>query len=321
VFIYTNLLTASFFLSAFFYWFLVLLFIFFFCLLGIFLSICTTNPNRSLVYCLLAWIMLCIILPISWDYIASPKLFDDEMVQLRRVHADKQRQVQRVLQEVPDEMNLHMTTHLMWNSGHGIYQERVWTFTEAYQRRYLFLRYVYENYFPASREVEQAMDEIQRKRIGIDNIKSLVFFFNPIVLFNDIGARIAGNSRADYLRFLHAGREIRDDLVNLGIREGWLFDYRFFAYYADENQPGSWEPWGERAAVEGWDTVWVDIQAVMGRLERFSFDMPFIRRYEQPNPTFGEIFSRIAVVLVMFVVSILILWICTWYKFMRYDVR
>ena len=322
VFIYTGLLTSSFFLSAFFYWFLVMLFIFFFCLLGIFVSVCTTNPNRSLVYCLLVWLMFSIILPISWKYIVSPQLFDNQMAQVRQIRDDKAAEAHRRLVEVPEEAQIFRLDGAMnRNSGYG-HSMFTTGFERAYITLYAFLRYLNESYFPAAREVEFARDNILRKQINIDNIKNMVFFFNPIVLFNDIGAKIAGNSRADYLRFLHDGRAVRDDFINLGVREGWVFDYRFFAQYADRSLWFDYEDELMMLFNSGdQDAIWERFGAIHESAELFSFEMPVYRRYEQPNYSFGEIFVRIAAVLGLFVVGILGLWVCTWYKFIRYDVR
>ena len=317
--IYANILTSSFFLSAFFYWFLVLLFIFFFSLMGIFLSVCTTTPNRSLVYSLLVWILFCIVLPTSWDYLISPKLYDEKISHLTRIYMDKQTQANNIFYKVPDDVNINLVGHLHWNNY--FYSSTVWSFQYTYARHYAFQKYVYEEYFPVSREVEQAIDDVIRKRINVQDTKSFVFFFNPIVLFNDISMKIAGNHRSDYLRFLQNSREIRDDLVNLGVREGWLLDYRFFAYYADEFMLGPDEPLWERMEKLGWDAVWQEMKSLSENAEAFTFEMPVVRRYAQPNPSFGEIFNRIVMVLTMFVVSIIALWILTWYKFMHYDVR
>jgi hypothetical protein len=49
--------------------------------------------------------------------------------------------------------------------------------------------------------------------------------------------------------------------------------------------------------------------------------MPIITPYNQPNPSFGEMFTSIMSVLAMLVISIILLWLMTWYKFMHYDVR
>ena len=207
-----------------------------------------------------------------------------------------------------------------WSNGGRTHNVMILTNIEAYQRWYLFLEHLYINYFPANRKIELAMDNIIRKLISMENTRSLVFFFNPIVLFNDISNRIAGNSRTDYLRFLQESREIRNDFVSLGIREGWLLGYGFFARKADEALLGSEEYWNERFRTN-YDSAINDMFAMIDGAEMFSFEMPIIRRYEQPNPSFGEIFSRIVIVLAMFVVSILGLWILTWERFMRYDVR
>ena len=94
---------------------------------------------------------------------------------------------------------------------------------------------------------------------------------------------------------------------------GWLFDYRFLAVVADENLLSNREEY-ENVSMR-------ELRATVDNAERFSFEMPVIRRYDQPNPTFGEIFNRIAVVLGLFVGSILVMWVLTWVNFMRYDVR
>ena len=319
VLIYANMLTGSFFLSAFFYWFLVMLFIFFFSLMGIFVSVCTMAPSRSLVFSLLVWILFCIVLPISWDYLVSPKLYEDRLKQLQRIHLNKANQANSIFYDVPDEVNINHVSHMSWNNY--FYSTIVWSFQETYDRHYAFQRYVYEKYYPVAREVEMARDDVLRKQINIDKTKSMVFFFNPIVLFNDISMKIAGNGRDDYLNFLHKGREIRDDLVNRGITEGWLLDYRFLARFEDENMLGSQMIWWEKASVSGWEPAYQEMLNLATNANLFKFEMPVIRRYDQPNPSFGEIFNRIVMVLTMFVVSIIILWIVTWYKFMRYDVR
>jgi hypothetical protein len=314
VFVYANILTSSFFLSAFFYWFLVLLFIFFFCLLGIFISVCSISPNRSLVYSLLTWIMLCIILPISWDYIVSPQLFNDDIVQLQRNENDRRMQAWEWLR------GQRISGMYMYHNGGRTHSIEIWSFTETYESWYEYLVLLNSEYFNLNREIELATDNIIRKRIIIDNVRNSVFFYNPIVLFNDISNQIAGNSRADYLRFLHEGRGIRDDFVNLGTRDGWLLDYRFFAHKADPDLLGSQDLWMDKF-MSDLDTTVDELMAIGESAESFSFEMPFIRRYEQPNPSVTDIFSRIVMVLSMLVVSSLALWILTWNKFMRYDVR
>jgi len=319
VFIYTTLLTSSFFLSALFYWFLVMLFIFFFCLLGTFISCCTTNPSRSLVYSLLVWVMLCIILPTSWNQIISPKLFNDDINQLRQIHWDKVMQAWNIFWMPPDEVAVQ-GGFIVMRTGDFFYRENLWSIKEDHERHTRFRRYLYDTYLPATREVEQAMDNIQRKRINVANIRNMVFFFNPIVLFNDIGMKIAGNSRADYIRFLHDAREIRDDLVNTGIRDGWLFGYGFNAMFTEEHIL-------DMADVLKWietmdhDELYAHVMGMMDAATPYSFEMPFIRRHEQPNPSFGEVFVRIAGVLGIFVVSIMGMWVMTWVRFMGYDVR
>jgi hypothetical protein len=183
-----------------------------------------------------------------------------------------------------------------------------------------------DNYYPASRETEQAADETIRKKINIENIRNWVFFYNPIVLFNSLSMRITGNSREDYLKFLQAGREIRDELVNLGISEGWLLDRRFFAIYKEEYDPGSIEEYFEKTGKgwyteDGWYSFYDYAMKLAENAERYEMHLPVIRQYDQPVYSFGEIFNRIYVYLVLFVGCIVVLWVMTWFKFMKYDIR
>jgi hypothetical protein len=260
--------------------------------------------------------LLCIILPISWENIISRKLFNDDIVSLNRIVTDRWTQAQKVASGFETGNVVYV-----YNMGSSLNRARILGFESTHETHIRLQRYFYEYYTPAIIDIESAVDDVQRKRINIENTKNMVFFFNPIVLFRDISNRIAGNSRVDYLRFLHDGRIIRNELTSIGAREGWLFDYGYFAEFADERLMGDEAAFWERFAVVGMETLYQELMLLMETAEKFSFEMPSIRRYEQPNPTFTEIFSRIATVLAMFVVSILALWVLTWVRFMRYDVR
>jgi len=317
--IYADLLTVNFFLSAFFYWFVVLLFIFFFSLLGIFISTCTTSPNRSLVYVLMVWILFAIILPISWDYLCSPSLYNDRIVELERVYSNKKDDLYRIKNDdVPDDA--HPRQGVFVNSNGLFYNGMVWAYAETMQYQENFRRYMHNVYYPISREAEQAIDEVYRKRINMEGVKTMVFFFNPIVQFGSLSDKITGNAREDHLRFLHDARAVRDGLVNIGVTDGWLFDYRFHAVYAEEyNLP----PLEEQYAKYGrdWDKIDADMMELRNRAEAYIMEMPAFSKYSQPVFSFGEIFSRIFFTMCVFVVCILALWVMTWGRFMGYDVR
>jgi len=326
IIIYADLLSASFFMSVFFYWFLVLLFILFFSLLGIFISVCSTSPNRSLVWGLLVWTLFCIILPTSWEYIFSPLLYNNTLSTLTHNYEDKITQSRRIfyLQDVDetkydvDKLNLDNTGHFRYNGGFwgGAY----WSYEETYEQHYRFAQYVIDEYYPAARLAEQAVDELYRKQISIDNVTSWIFFFNPIVLFENLSRIISGNSREDYLLFLHSAREIRDELTTLGLNEGWLQDFRFFAMYKEEYNVGYLSALYERFDNDE-GQIMAYLQGIDDITEPYEMTLPYIRPYAQPVYTFGEIFKMIWQYLVLFVVSVLVLWLMTWQQFMKYDVR
>ena len=320
IFIYSNLLTANFFLSAFFYWFLVLLFIFFFCLLGTLISCLTTDSSRSLVYALLAWVMLCIILPTGYDQIMTPRLYDNSILQLQQVRRDKVMQARNIFSNPPEDAD-PTTVEYMVMTGDWFYRLSIWSFTETHEQRYRFQRYLHDYYFPVAKEVEMATDDIIRKQINIENTRNVIFFFNPIVLFRDISMKIAGNSRFNYLKYLQDVREIRNDLVNIGRRDGWLFDYRFSAMFTEKDMFGSFGDWEHKFATTNFDDLYAEVMILMDAAEPFSFDRPDVRRYEQSNLSVLEIFAQIIPVLSIFVLSILALWTVTWLKFMKYDLR
>lgn len=327
IIIYTNLLTASFFLSAFFYWLLILLFIFFFSLLGVLISISAKIPNRSLVFTLFIWLLLSIILPISWEFILSPQLFHNELNKLTLNYEDKLDQSKRIfyLNDLntdkydKEKLNINLVSHLVW-SGY-FYNSSVWGFDETYDQHYRFMQYVIDEYYPASREVEQAIDKLYRKQISIQNYKNWVFFFNPIVLFENMSTKIAGNSQTDYLRHLQDTRDIRDDIVNRGLDEGWLKDYRYFARRAESENLGSYDDISKKFNYDPektWDYIMVLINDPK---VSFAFELPDYRKYSQPQLSFGELFNRILPYLLIFVFGIITLWIIIWRRFMKYDVR
>jgi len=318
IFIYADMLTTGFFLSAFFYWFFVLLFVFFFTLLGVFISTCSTSPNRSLVYSLLVWILFSIVLPISWDYIFSPSLYKDKLDELERNYQDKRRLAINIIDDdIPEDADPYRAGG--WYVDGFLYNTRFFATRDSHEQRNRFQKYVYEKHYPISRTAEQTKDEVYRKQIEVDSVKDWVFFYNPIVLFHSLAGFIAGNSRLDQLIFLQEARGIRDELVNLGISEGWLLDARFHRIYKEEYDLKSWaelwEEYGDSSKIGefAWYTQTIS--------EKYELELPYIRAYEQPNYTFGEVFSRVFVYLVMFVGCILVLWVMTWRQFMRYDVR
>jgi hypothetical protein len=146
------------------------------------------------------------------------------------------------------------------------------------------------------------------------------------VLFNSLSTKITGNSREDHLKFMQTGREIRDELTNLGISEGWLLDRRFFAVGDDNSQPGYMEDYFKNTGKtisneEEWVEFYNYCMSFLENGEEYEMMLPVIREYSQPLYSFGEIFMRIYVYLVLFVGCILVLWVLTWWKFMWYDVR
>ncbi len=319
--LFGNILTSTFFLSFFFYWFVIALFIFFFSLLGIYLSVLSAKPSRSLVYCLLVWIFLSIICPVTWEYIISPKLYNDKLTELKNIAAVKLDDAKRVYhQEVPDEANLNKVGHFMWNNYDlNVF---VWGEQRTYDTHYRFHHYLYDSYYPAVRETEQARDEYIRKQIFVDNVKSLFFFFNPLIVLDNISMRIAGNSRADYLQFLHDGRKVRDDLVNLGVTEGWYFGYDYFAKYKKEYTPMSFEDYIKENPEHGWAEYWrLYAHPLQMSAELYEMKIPNIQKYQQRELSFVDIFNRIYSLLFSMVTMILVLWLLTWKKFMKYDLR
>ncbi|MCL2063566.1 MAG: ABC transporter permease subunit [Candidatus Cloacimonetes bacterium] len=324
--IYANLLTINFFISAFFYWFLTIFFILFFSLLGIFLSTCSKSPNQSLVYAILTWMVLCIIIPISWDYIISPSLSNERIHQATQNYHTYTTQAKRAIEhDLPDDANLRLVPMGIWTSSagienDGIHEMSLWGYDETYEQSSRFQSHLYENYYPLIRASEQAYDDVYRVRINTENMMNRVFFFNPIVIFHNLSMKIAGNSRVDHLVFLHTARELRDDLVNLGATEGWLFDYRFYAHFKEEYNLGSREEMLARFDGDR-ELVWEYVNDIEENAEMYEMEVPVFRKYEQPHFTLAMMIPRIFESMVLFVGSIVGLWVVIWWRFLGYDVR
>lgn len=272
---------------------------------------------------------MAIILPISWEYIISPNLYDDKINSLTNILRDKQQRANVVLNvEIPDEANPNKIGHMSWNGGE-IHDVSIWGFTIMYEYHYRYQKYLYDSYYPAIRDIEQARDDILRKEISIQNIKGWVFFYNPIVLLTEMSAKIAGNSLDDYLRFFHDSRQMRDDLVSIGIRDGWLLDYRYAATFKEEYaSPHEYDSFDMIAEAGGYNQDKIN-EIYMSLFDQVYNDddklyettIPSFNRYSQPQHSFGEIFSRILPFLTVFVLCIIALWVGTWMMFDRYDVR
>jgi ABC-type transport system involved in multi-copper enzyme maturation permease subunit len=316
IIIYANLLTINFVLSAFFYWFLVMLFIFFFTLLGVFISILKAYPSRSLVYSLVLWLLFTIILPVGWDYIVAPGLFNAKIHRLTVISEDKLKQAKDIFENPPEEADFRSYSVRLFVRSGDFYKCGYWGTNDAYEVLYRFLKYAYEKYFPASREAEQANDTLILKYLQLEKIENWVFFFNPIVLFNSMSLKLTGNSQLDYLKFLQDARSVRDELVNLGIQEGWLLDYRYFGLFREEDNVG-WE----RDYDDDRARIMDRVRELRATCELHSIQFPMYRKYAQPVFTFGEIYARIRQYMALLVLSIVVLWIMIWQRFKIYDIR
>ena len=316
IIIYANLLTINFFLSVFFYWLLAIMFILFFTLLGLFISTCCLNPNRSLVFSLLIWIVLALVMPISWTYIISPLLYNEQLNRLNQIYHNKFNQALRLTRDdLPDESTTYEVDHDLWIDN--FYDLNIFSFKDTFDDLTEIQIRTYENYYPASRETELAIDDVYRKQVAIDNTKNLFFFYNPIVLFNSLSMKITGNSREEHMTFLQTTRDLRNEIVNIGVNEGWLFDHRFYTIFALEHlryRDDLLEEHGDMNLV--WGTYFNTEE-----YEYFNFELPVFRRYQQPQNTFGEIFNKILTSFLLFVFGIIALWIMTWFSIMKYDVR
>jgi len=245
---------------------------------------------------------------------------------LNQINIDKWDDLYRIQNvDVPKEADRWNGDNLQYGSWNGaFFGGQMWAYQETMQTQLNYQRYMYDKYYPVAREAEQTKDEVYRKRIDIERVKTGVFFFNPIVQFSNLSSKITGNSREDHLRFLHDARQVRDDLVNQGVTDGWLFDYRFITLYEPEyDLPPLMDLYNE--ADGDMETFYALMtKAVLGTREiavPYKMELPVIRKYTQPVFSFGEVFGRIFATLSVFVVCILGLWVMSWYRFMHYDVR
>ncbi len=225
---YTSEIDSGFIWFMIIYGLLTMLFLFVIALLGIMTSIVTKNPARSLIYSLSIWIILMIITPTLYDF-ASEFIFDNAKTstQLNEKFASLLRTQTYFKDDLPSEINPEQCGHMAWNMG---FEKDVAVIgvKETYDVHLRFNKYFHENIYPLIQEREQIRERQLRLDNESQNYQPYLLWFSPAEQFKYAANLTAMNSVPDYIRFLQDAVDLRNNLITLGEKDGWLFTKEYF---------------------------------------------------------------------------------------------
>lgn len=319
-----DFITTGFLISYFLYWISVALFIAVISLFGILCSLITRNSNRSLVYSLFIWLLLTIILPVSWDYFIAENIFKNKIA----LHTNNFRiytsELINVLKNKPDEANPDKVGHWNWNGGYH-YDVNVighrWT-NEVHRN---YMSYIYEYYYPVVKKLEHENLQIVLLKNQREVFKSSIMFFNPVIVFQTLANFISGSSQRDYYQFLNDGINIRDSLIDKGVREKWLFKNDFFYSTYPEHPMPFWPDFVEELNREITEDDGRAFNELMMETYKntppYKFNLPEIRRYEQREIILSEVYKNVLLYYLIFIICLIFLLIFSSRLFINFDVR
>ncbi len=319
-----NFITLSFYFSYLIYWLAVSLFIAVISIAGVFTSLLSYKSNKSLVYALVFWLFLTIILPVTWDYFISENLYKHQLNQHTNNSRELDNELREILINIPDEANPDKVGHANWNGGYhfdvSVLGHR-WT-NEVHRN---YMRYIHEVYYPTVKKLE--FENLQSILISIqrEKIKRLIMFFNPVIVFQNLVNASSGNSLMDYYQFLIDGIDIRDALIEQGVRDNWLFSNHFFASYHPDYEIPFWPDYIKALNREPTEKDGVEFSKLTRQMlnnpPKNEFKRPDIKRYNQREIVLSELSKMIFQPVLFLVLTIIILNFANYKLFNKYDVR
>ena len=314
---YSDMLTSGFILSYLAYLFIITLYILLMSSIGVLVSILSKTPARSLVIALFIWVFITIITPMLWSfaYNFSPKSKSD-LIQTKLYDATNQ--YISFFSTVPDSINPDMTGHWMWSGGS---RNSYTTFGEARMMKIHreYNRYLVEKFMPLLKKREELYSQLGISGREFNALKPYILFFNPNICLQYAASNLGGSSNEDYQQFIQDARDIRDKLMDQGIRDGWLYSNEYFASY-DPNVTGDdlMKMGLDLNNVRSWEEVFNFIEK---NVKPFDFKVPEMAVYQQRDMNFTQILARIWTYILLMVFMIIMTMYALKYCFDRYDVR
>lgn len=314
---YGSLLNAGFIFSYLVYWFMVVLYILLMSGIGVLISIITKNPGKSLVLALFVWVFFCIISPLIWNFTVNfiPTQQSDQIQKNLYAVSEKKSQF---FNNVPDSLNVNMAGHWMWSGGF-INSYSTFCQSSSMKMHRQFNRYLVNNYMPIILKREELYSNLGLDNKRINNLKPYFMFFNPNILLESAATEIGGSAISDYHQFIGDAKEVRNKLMDQGIREGWLFTNEFFASYDPKIEGDDiYKLGGNPENMNSWEEFFSFIN---NHVKSFEMKVPEMARYQQREITLGEILQRSFAIILIFIFLIILIMYCLKICFNKYDIR
>jgi ABC-type transport system involved in multi-copper enzyme maturation permease subunit len=198
-----------------------------FILLGIWTSLITKSPGKSLSYAIFCWVALLMILPMTMPLIAGKfrhdKSFDTYQKEIEMVWNIKAAK----WFEVGKRNDIEHHSHLIWNGM--IDQLRILAAVDVENVHVNYIRDFYKLVFPLNKRLSELRILRDRAENNTHIFSDVGQFYNPRTCLARIAENISGCSMSDYSTFLTDANQIRDKIIDQGIHEQWLFSRQFFA--------------------------------------------------------------------------------------------
>jgi len=219
---FNNYFNAEFMQFAFVYFAYTLIYLFVISLMGILFSTLTQSSARSLIFVLVFWISFSIIIPICYNLLSTKLDQPQKTKSLNEKSNLLSIKINDHLQNVPDEINPDEYSHWNWNGG---YENSVSVYgsKRMYKGHIGYLKYYNQNIMPVIREQEQINLELLRCSYNHERLLPFIMFFNPNVLFENAVESVSMTSYKDHISYLSDAISIRDDFIDTGIKDKWLF--------------------------------------------------------------------------------------------------
>lgn len=314
----------SFFLSFSLYWISVMLFIFLMSIFGVFTSLISYKPNKSLVYALSIWLFMTVILPVGWDYLISENINKNRLSTHINNYREIDNEMANILKNLPDEANPDKVGHYSWNGGYH-YNVTVTGHRWTNEVRRNYIKYINDNYYPELKKLENENLQIMLLRNNRENLKSMFMFFNPVIVFRNLVNISSGNSQNDYYNFILDAIDIRDSLIMQGIREDWLLTNRFFSQLHPDYEIPFWMDYvtdeNKQYTEEDWLNFMQYSRQVASSIPPNNFTRPEIKRYSQRELLISELSNETYKYFLILAFSIILLLLISNKLFLKYDVR
>ncbi len=227
---FPSLITLSFMLQWILYLAGVLVFSLCFILLGVWTSLLTKSPGKSLVYALFCWIGLLMILPLVMSLLTA-QLFINKtnwsVYQKERSMISEQ--ISQQYKILNQKYNLQEMGHYFWWGSGAFNSTSILSTLETERAHVNYNKYYFENIFPLVKKTDDLYIKREQGSNRKNELNRMLQFYNPSTIFTDIAENLSGCSNKDYYQFLSDGTDLRDKIISLGIKDNWLHSRLFFA--------------------------------------------------------------------------------------------